>query len=157
MHLVAINKILSNRSYYDEDWTVYKRPKNGLGEESATPKLTREIVDWVRREYITGKYMVSDIQQMLFDKYNIEYKSLTPILRNLQWIDKDYNPDKNKVTSEIVKFVRDEYIKNKPSYTTLGQLVTSRFGEITNLNIGKIVRNDRWFDEEYQKQLQALK
>lgn len=118
IHLVSINKILNNKSYYNEDWKIVKRKSAMSGEECGTAKLNWDIVNWLRQEYKSGKYQVKDMPKLLEEKYGITFSKLGQILRNYSWHDVNYIPPEKYSIVNNRKYSTDPITKIKTIKST---------------------------------------
>jgi len=125
------------------------RIKN-LGKRPTNAKLNDDLINQIRNDYITGKFL----QTVLAKKYNIGTKLISRVLSNEYYYDEKYiipQIDKKtliklyancihyKLSFEIAKCIRKEFLTNNFSYKQLSEKYN-----ISESLIRKIIKNKCW-------------
>ena len=129
----SVNNIISNKSYYNEEYTRTRQYK----------KLTVEIVKEIRDDYNKKHIRSSEIAK----RYNITREHVNGIIANKNYYDKDYIRTRTtKLSTEVVKVIRYEYNNTDISYEDLSKKYT-----VNKSYVREIISNTRYYDETYTK------
>jgi group I intron endonuclease len=136
----AISKVINNKRWIDKNYTP---PTHNQAQ-----KLTEEKVKEIRIKYATGKHKQTDIAK----EHGIDGATVCEIVNYKYWIiegeERIEKPEYgcgHKLTWEKVHEIRNLYsIERKHSIKELAELY-----EVSNSLIALIIRNERWYDENY--------
>lgn len=166
MSVSAITSIINNIAWYDDKYERIQTKKVRKGENNSHSRLTLEQVNEIRNLYFKGIYTLT----YLAKKYNINRNHVTKILKNERWHDENYIFDEEKffeiekskmlmcnsgidnksrkLNLEQIKQIRELYKTKQYSHRKLAKIFN-----VTKSNIGNIVNNKTWKDEEYGKSI----
>jgi len=132
-----IGQILRNKSWKDVNYIVTNINHN--------KKLNEMQIKEIREKWKTGNYL----QKQLADEYDTSRGNIRDIIQNKNWKDSNYivvniNHSK-KLNQQQVNEIRQKYSTGNFTYLQL-----SKEYKISAINIGQIVRNERWKDQNYK-------
>lgn len=144
-----LNEFLHKTNMYNKN-TGGSLNGGTFGENHGSAKVTDEIVAKIRLMYSEGCYTY----YQLSDIFGITASSIGKIVRGTTWKHNSSNLELNniktsarygiprdKVTPDIVKFIRDSYATGRYTYIDIANMLSNT---ISKTAVGKIVRRERW-------------
>lgn len=153
----SLNECNELEKYYINHFNSLSPNGYNISKGGDVHDLTNDMINKIRiknqkitedqAEEIRQKYNIKNItQKQLSQEYNLSYKSINNIIRNVTYINNDYNKIDNQIkcTFELAQKIREEY---KDVYNTQKYLMLKYSLSIHHLN--NILQNRIFIDSNY--------